>query len=182
MKEKSRKMEEIIDIYDETTGEKTGETISKNKAHQNGIWHSSIHILLINEDKTKILLQKRCPDKKLYPNMWDITVGGHITTGEEPLISAKRELAEELGLDSEKFEFQFLNKIKEEFLSNGVNSKEFVYVYLIKSDVDLEDIIVQVEEVSEARWFTKEELLTLIANDEIINHKEEFELIKNILN
>lgn len=174
-------MEEIIDIYNQKTGEKIGQTISKSEAHQKGIWHSSIHILILNEDKNKILLQKRCPAKKLYPNMWDISVGGHISTKEEPLTSAKRELEEELGLNPNNYNFKFLKKIKEEFINNGIDSKEFVFIYLIESNIDIKEIKLQDEEVSEARWFTKEELFKLISNQEIINHKEEFEILKNIL-
>jgi len=60
---------------DSLTIEKTGEVISKNDAHSKGVWHNLIHILLVNKEKNKILLQKRCADKKLYLNRWDITVG-----------------------------------------------------------------------------------------------------------
>lgn len=174
-------MEEMVDVIDSITGDKTGEVVSKREAHSKGIWHSSIHILLVNKDRTKILLQKRCADKKLYPNRWDITVGGHISTGEEPLMSAHRELEEELGLDSKKYDFKFIKRIKEEFINNGVNSKEFVYVYLIEEDVNCKDIILQKEEVSEARWFKKEEFFDLIEKKLIINHYQEFEMLRDIL-
>lgn len=50
-------MEEMIDVLDGFTGEKTGEVISKNEAHRTGIWHGSIHVLIVNNDKSKTLLQ-----------------------------------------------------------------------------------------------------------------------------
>ncbi len=174
-------MEEYVDVLDEFSGKKTGEVISKKEAHRIGKYHGSVHILLISKDKKKILLQKRCAKKNLFPNMWDITVGGHISAGEEPIVSAHRELEEELRLDANKYEFKFLEIIKEEFLNNGVNSKEFVNVYLIEDDININNIKLQAEEVSEAAWFTKEELLKLIDNKEIINHNKEFEIIKEIL-
>lgn len=174
-------MEEMIDVFNPETGEKTGEVISKNEAHSKGIWHSSIHILLVNKERNKILLQKRCADKKLYPNRWDITVGGHISAGEEPIVSAHRELEEELGLDSSKYEFKFVDRIKEEFINGGVNSKEFVYIYLIEADVDIKEVTLQKEEVSDARWFKKDEFFELIEKKQIINHKLEFEMLKDIL-
>ena len=80
MKEIS-KMEEYVDILDEITGEKTGEVITKKEAHKTGKWHSAVHIWIISEDKKRVLLQKRCPDKNLFPNMWDISVGGHDPAG-----------------------------------------------------------------------------------------------------
>lgn len=174
-------MEELVSVYNEETGEKTDEIISKTEAHKKGIYHSSIHIIIINKDKTKILLQKRCSSKKFFPNMWDISVGGHISAYEEPLTSAKRELQEELGLNPQDYEFKFIKKIKEEFQNNGINSKEFVYTYLIIDNIDLSIIKLQKEEVSNVTWASKENLNELIKNKEIINHEEEFVLINELL-
>lgn len=174
-------MEELVDIYDRITGEKTGKIISKNKAHEEGIWHSAIHIIMLSKDKSKVLLQKRCASKKLYPNMWDITVGGHISAGEDSLVSAKREFKEELGLDLDYFEFKYLDKVKEEFYNNGINSKEFVYVYLVIGDVEVDSLKLQEEEVSEARWFNKREFLELVNEDKIIKHDREFKVIEDLL-
>lgn len=174
-------MEELVDIYDRITGRKTGKIISKNKAHEEGIWHSAIHIIMLSKDKSKVLLQKRCASKKLYPNMWDITVGGHISAGEDSLVSAKREFKEELGLDLDYFEFKYLDKVKEEFYNNGINSKEFVYVYLVIGDVEVDSLKLQEEEVSEARWFNKREFLELVNEDKIIKHDREFKVIEDLL-
>lgn len=174
-------MEELVDIYDSITGRKTGKIISKNKAHEEGIWHSAIHIIMLSKDKSKVLLQKRCASKKLYPNMWDITVGGHISAGEDSLVSAKREFKEELGLDLDYFEFKYLDKVKEEFYNNGINSKEFVYVYLVIGDVEVDSLKLQEEEVSEARWFNKREFLELVNEDKIIKHDREFKVIEDLL-
>ena len=58
-------MDEYIDILDSITGEKTGEKILKKVAHKDGTWHGSIHILIVNEEKNKTLLQKRC-ELKIY--------------------------------------------------------------------------------------------------------------------
>jgi len=175
------KMEELVNVYDEKTEEKTDKIITKTEAHENGIWHSAIHIIIINKEKTKVLLQKRCEAKKFFPNMWDISVGGHISANEDPLTSAKRELEEELGLTSQEYEFKFITKLKEEFINNGINSKEFVYVYLIIDDIDSTKITLQKEEVSDFLWVSKEELNKLIENKKIINHQEEFDLITRIL-
>jgi len=68
-----------------------------------------------------------------------------------------------------------LTKEKEEFINNGVNSKEFVYVYLILADVDIKDITLQKKEVSEAKWFKKQEFLELMGKEQII-----IEMLKDI--
>ena len=174
-------MEEYVDILNEITGEVTGETISKKEAHKTGVWHGSVHIWIISEDKKKILLQRRCADKDLFPNMWDISVGGHISAGEDSLISAKRELSEELGLNPEEFDFLYVDRIKEKFEYEDILSNEFVTIYKIISDVNIDNLNLQKEEVSEARWFTKEELSNLRDELKVIPHIEEFDMIYNIL-
>ena len=174
-------MEEYVDILDELTGEKTGEIITKKEAHRNGKWHSAIHIWIFSSDMKKILLQKRCPNKDLFPNMWDISVGGHITAGDEPEETVLREAQEELDIDTSKYEVEYITRVQEAFVNNGITSNEFVYVYKTFADIDIDSIHLQEEEVSDCRWFTKKEFKELIKNNGIINHVEEFKLINNIL-
>lgn len=175
-------MEEIIDVLDEKTGNLTGEVISRNEAHEIGKWHGAIHILIINRDKTKTLLQKRCAQKKLYPNMWDIAVGGHISAGENSLTSAQRELQEELGLDFNDFDMEKIGIIKEQLNNNGLINNEYVTVYLICEDVDIEKIKLQEDEVSKIKWCSKEELNELIKKQIIIPHVKEYEILNELLN
>ncbi len=174
-------MDELIDVLDKNTGEKTGEIISKNEAHQKGIWHGSIHVLIVSNDKTKTLLQKRCAEKKLYPNMWDIAVGGHISAGEDDLTSAKRELEEELGLNPENLNLEKVDRITEMLTNNGIQSNEYVSIFVVYADIDIKDIKLQVEEVSEAKWVTKEELNKFIVDKTIIPHVREYEILNDIL-
>ncbi len=174
-------MEEMIDVLDEKTGDLTGEIISKSEAHRTGKWHGSIHILIVNKDKTKTLLQKRCEQKKLYPNMWDIAVGGHISAGETPLISAQRELEEELGLNLNNLDVTEIDKIKEQLSNNGVISNEYVTIYVAYGDIDISKIKLQKEEVSEIKWCSKKELNELIKQEEILPHIREYEILNKLL-
>ncbi len=174
-------MEEMVDVLDPDTGKLTGEVISKSEAHKIGKWHASIHILIVNKDKTKTLLQKRCELKKLYPNMWDIAVGGHISAGETSFTSAEREIEEKLGLDPSNLNMNKMGMIKEQLTDNGVISNEYVTIYLVCQDIDITEIKLQQEEVSEARWFSKKELNELIKQQKIIPHVKEYEILNEIL-
>lgn len=174
-------MDEMIDVLDENTGEKTGEVISKSEAHKTGIWHGSIHVLIVNNDKSKTLLQKRCAEKKLYPNTWDIAVGGHISAGEDDITSAKRELEEELGLNSDELKIEKVDRITEKLVNNGVISNEYVSIFVVYADIDIKDIKLQVEEVSEARWCTKKELNDFIEQGIILPHVREYEILNELL-
>lgn len=174
-------MEEMVDVLDEKTGDLTGEVISKSEAHKIGKWHGSIHILIVNKDKTETFLQKRSNQKKLYPNMWDIAVGGHISAGELPLETAKRELQEELGLNLKNFDIKEVDRIKEQLTNNGIISNEYVTIYLVCGDIDLSQIKLQEEEVSEIKWCSKKELNELIEQQNILPHVREYEILNELL-
>ena len=89
-------MEEIFDIID-TQGNPTGETVTREKAHAEGIPHRTAHIWIIREKygRTEVLLQKRSMNKDSFPGKFDTSSAGHIQAGDEPLESALRELGEE---------------------------------------------------------------------------------------
>ena len=94
--------EEIFDIVDEN-GQPTGETVTRSKAHAEGIRHRTAHIWVVpeNGDKTEVLLQKRAMNKDSFPGRYDTSSAGHIQAGDEPLESAVRELSEELGIQAD---------------------------------------------------------------------------------
>ena len=51
---------------------------------------------LIVDDDGRIFIQRRSPDRRLFPNCWDI-VGGHLEPGEEIDDALRREVTEETG-------------------------------------------------------------------------------------
>lgn len=50
----------------------------------------------IIDDKGNVLLQKRSANKKLWPNLWDVTTGGHVDSREFGRQALIRETKEEL--------------------------------------------------------------------------------------
>lgn len=48
----------------------------------------------------RLLIHQRSPAKEVFPSAWDIAAGGVCTAGEGWDESARRELAEELGIDA----------------------------------------------------------------------------------
>lgn len=49
-------------------------------------------------DADRILLCHRSPERRWYPNVWDLP-GGHVEPGELPAAALVREIREELGID-----------------------------------------------------------------------------------
>lgn len=62
-----------------------------------GRWLTIPRTLCFVTNGDDVLLMKRSPHKRVFPNRYN-GVGGHIERGEDPLTSAKREILEETGL------------------------------------------------------------------------------------
>lgn len=123
----------------------------------NGEYCQYAHVWIMN-NKKEFLIQKRSPNKKIYPNKWSIT-GGAVDAGETSLEGALREAKEEIGID--------IDKEKMEFMLSFKRIHGFVDVWLVKQNVDLKDVVLQKEEVADVKWVTKEELEKMIKNDEV---------------
>ena len=89
-------MGEILDILD-ANGKPTGKTALKSEAHKSGQYHNTIHLWLYT-DNEKVLLQQRSHKKLIYPLLWDVSIAGHIDTGETFTQAAVRETEEEISL------------------------------------------------------------------------------------
>ena len=128
-------MDELIDILD-SNGECTGEVATKSEIYKNGYWHRSVHVWVINENK-ELLVQKRNPFKKTFPNLWALSSAGHVLTGESSLEAGIRELKEELDLTVTPDDLEFLFTVKRE-QKNGNSSLRVVDdVYLLKANLDV---------------------------------------------
>ncbi|MBT8312238.1 MAG: NUDIX domain-containing protein [Flavobacteriaceae bacterium] len=90
-------MEEYVDILDDK-GQKTGRVVTKREAHKSGLFHPTVLIWFFTRDG-RILLQQRGENKETFPLLWDVSVAGHISAGEEVLDAALREIEEEIGLE-----------------------------------------------------------------------------------
>ena len=76
---------EIFDIIDKE-GNPTGRTVTREKAHAEGIPHRTAHIWIIRQkdNRIQVLLQKRSQNKDSFPGKFDTSSAGHIQAGDEP--------------------------------------------------------------------------------------------------
>ncbi|MBQ2265846.1 MAG: NUDIX domain-containing protein, partial [Clostridia bacterium] len=103
--------------------------------------------------------------KKLMPGEWAAT-GGAAISGEDSFTAAKRELFEELSINSTE---KTLNKI---FRLKRRNS--LLDVWLIKADPSVESLTLQESEVAEVKWVTKPELQQMIKSGRFHNYGREY--------
>ena len=156
-------MEEKFDVLNEL-GEFTGEIATRDECHKKGLWHRAVYAFII-DDKGNILLQKRSKNKKLWPNMWDVTVGGHVDSGEFGRQALIRECKEELGIDVDDSEIKYIVGTTSVYNKNGYINNHYDECYLITKDVGIKDLILQKEEVSDAKYFSKDEIINRINNN-----------------
>ena len=104
---------ELFDTYHEN-GTPTGQSIAKNIAHSQGLWHKAVHIWIMN-DKNQLLLQKRAANLQFFPNLWDISAAGHLTAGQTSIQGARRETFEELGINIQETQLELLFTAKDSF-------------------------------------------------------------------
>lgn len=172
-------MEEYIDILNDK-GEKVGKSLTYNETHKTGSVHRTVHVRLLNSKK-QLLLQKRSKNKRAYPGMWDISVGGHISAGQTSIVAAQRETEEELGEIFSEESFEFLFTIRQPRIEHGEGfiDEEFNDVYLVMSDLDVSDFVVEKDEVDDVRWISLDEFAAWTdgRGEPLVPHPEEYKLL-----
>ena len=154
---------ESFDVLNEY-GEFTGKIATREECHKNGYWHRAVYAFII-DNNGNVLLQKRSANKKLWPNMWDVTVGGHVDRGEFGRQTLIREAREELGIQISDDDIKYLvgsTSINEQ---GDIINKHYNECYLITKNIDVSNIVIQKEEVSEVKYFSREELIKRIDNN-----------------
>jgi isopentenyl-diphosphate delta-isomerase type 1 len=93
--DESREILEVFDRQNRLIGQ-----ASRGSIHRLGLRHRAVHIFVFDE-AGRLYLQLRQEHKDQYPRHWDSSAAGHVSPGETYAAAARRELAEELGLEGE---------------------------------------------------------------------------------
>ncbi len=155
---------EIWELYDNLR-QKTGKTVIRGEYVPDGYYHTVIHVCIFNSNN-EMLIQQRQPFKRGWSDLWDLSVGGSAVAGESSLLAATREVKEELGLDicfegeRPAFTVQF--------------SFGFDDVYYIDKDTDVTKLELQYQEVKQAKWAAKDEILKMIDDGSFIPYYRSF--------
>lgn len=144
-------MIELWDLYD---GERnrTCNVISRNSPIPNGLFHISVSVWIRNSKGQYLISQRH--SQKTYPLYWECT-GGSITSGEDSLAGAVREVKEELGI--------YLNPLGGKIIYQTCRTKtqDFYDVWLFFKDLDIKEICLQDKEVIDAKWVDRGELVKM---------------------
>ena len=153
-------MEEYFDVLNER-GHYTNEKEAREKCHKYGLWHRAVAIFVVNS-KEEVLLQRRSTNKKMWPNMWDVTAGGHVLAGEFGFQAVIRELKEEIGISLNKTDITFIGSAISTNIKGDLTDNHFNEYYIVTKDVDETKLRLQEDEVTEVKWVSKDEIINRI--------------------
>lgn len=156
------------DLYDASRRD-LNRTHIRGEQIPEGCFRLVVHVCIFNA-KGQMLIQKRQKNKSGWPDLWDLSVGGHVQSGETTQMAAERETLEELGLE---IHLQGQRPAVTPTFPNGFDD-----MYTLVQEVDIEDLVLQTEEVQEVRWASLEEVMELIDTKKFIPyHKSLIELL-----
>ena len=173
---------ELIDALD-SNGNKTGEVKTKREIYESGDFHRTVHVWIIN-DKNEILVQKRNPKKGTFPNLWAISVAGHVRSGETSVEAALRELKEEIGQKLKEDDLKYLFTVKRKQPFKEISFNAIDDVYLVKLNLDVENTKLQFSELTDIKYVYYEYLEQIFKNHdkEYVPYNEEHKLLFKYLN
>ena len=146
-------MAELRDLYD-INSNKTDKTYRKGELIPKG-YYPMVVMVVIRNSNGEFLMQKRVESKG---GDWGVT-GGHPKSGETPIEGIITEVKEELGLDFSKENFIEYDA--------GCDGKDCYKMYFVTKDIDINNITIQKEELSEVRWFTMDRLKSMVNSGEL---------------
>lgn len=146
-------MTELRDLYD-INSNKTNKTYRKGDLIPEG-YYPMVVMVVIRNSNGEFLMQKRVESKG---GDWGVT-GGHPKSGETPIEGIITEVKEELGLDFSKEDFIEYD--------SGCDGKDCYKMYFVTKNININDITIQQEELSEVRWFTMGELKGMVNSGEL---------------
>ena len=155
-------MEELIDVLDEN-GIKTGQVLPRKEVHRLGLWHRIIVVAIINE-KNEILIQQRSHNKDKNPDMWDISVTGHLSAGQDSLAAATREISEEVSVslgysvDVKDFRFMFSFRKEQRVNENHFDRQYYDFFILRQHGLNENNLRFQTSEVQAIKFVTMSEI------------------------
>ena len=155
---------ELVDLYDENRLP-LGKTAERSASKGPGELRLVVHVCIFDR-RGRLLIQQRTRSKFIFPNLWDVSVGGGVDAGETSRRGAEREVREELGVSLD------LSGLRPSVTVNFDGG--FDDFYILTKDLSIEGLTLQEEEVQAVRWASLEEILDMLGRGAFIPYPESF--------
>jgi len=139
MKDKILNNKELLEAWDWESGSPTGVSITRGESYRTGTPHEGVHLWIARDAgyDVEILFQHRAKNKALYPDCLDITVGGHVTFGQEKG-KIQKEAMEEIGIYLDESMLTDIGYCRFEDKTDDYHHREFQHVYLLADQRSLD--------------------------------------------
>ncbi|HYD04014.1 MAG TPA: NUDIX domain-containing protein [Alphaproteobacteria bacterium] len=144
--------DELLDLVDENDNV-IGQIWRSEKDRQK-LTNCRVINAFIKNSNGKLLIFRRSKNKKTLPSWLDMTVGGHVSSGESYEDAFRRETLEEINVDIDAVKWEYLGKLGP---LDGVRC--FQKIYEIKTD-ELPDY--NKDDFCEYYWLTPKEVIEMI--------------------
>ena len=152
-----------IDVLS-ATGLRTGEVLTRGEIHRLGKRHRAVRLYWFNA-AGELLLQRRAATVDHGPNLYSISVVGHVAAGESSAQTMRRELEEELGVDASTLSVDFLfSHYQEATLRDDYVDRQFNDIYVTRGELDLATVRFDPHEVAEVKFVPFADFLTMLAD------------------
>ena len=145
---------DIVDEQDNVIGQKR-----RSSVYREGLSNFRVVNAFIVNSKGQLWIPRRTYHKIIFPGHLDLSMGGHVESGESYETAFARELKEELDLDIGQIEYSILGYLT----PSGHQISAFMKVYQIKYEKSPN---YNTNDFLEYFWLTPQELLTRIDRGE----------------
>ena len=146
--------EELVGIVDESGREV--DAVPRSVMRRDNLLHRATGVV-VRDSTGRIYVHRRTATKDVYPGMYDCCAGGVVAAGEDVEEAARRELAEELGVEGVELRPLFVATYADE------HTRYLAHVYEARWDGPIHW---QEDEVEWGQWMTPAQLRELLADPE----------------
>lgn len=143
---------DVVDAHDNVVGR-----MKRSEVYRRGLVFRAVNVFLENR-KGQLWIPRRTAHKRLFPLCLDMSMGGHVESGESYEEALERELREELNLNLSAVRCDLLGYLTP---NDGVSA--FMKVYRLVAD---EEPDYNRNDFIEAYWFTPEAVLAKLRQGE----------------
>ncbi|MDD6095342.1 MAG: NUDIX domain-containing protein [Clostridia bacterium] len=162
-------MPELWDAYDNHFNRINDITLVRGEPLPEGLYHLVSEIIVKHTDGTYLIMQRDFR-KHYYGGKWELTAGGSVLKGENPLTGAIRELKEETGLIADDLK---------EIAKIAHDAHRTLYVeYLYITDCRKDSIVLQEGETVDYKWVDRNSLFEM--NGDELASARAIKLIKEL--
>lgn len=154
-------IDEVYDVVNEH-GVKIN-TATWTEVHTRGLLHQVSHGILFKDDsRSKTLIKKRISTNLQEPGKYEISIAGHIITGDTPNNTIRKETQEELFADKPLPPSIIIQKLGTYINQDISNNKEIAHLYEI---IHPGPFTLEEDETEEITWIDWEDLLKDMENN-----------------